>query len=93
MTNVMHVDGQTGSGKTFTIGGGEIRENSSDYGIIQRIITDMFARIQSSSANGPNFQAVVEMSYMEVVPYRVYYTCPLYIRCLCRCTRRTVMTY
>ncbi|KAJ0402760.1 hypothetical protein ATCC90586_007671 [Pythium insidiosum] len=59
--------GQTGSGKTFTMGSGSaVHLAPEDWGIIPRVITHLFERVESREQATPQYSAELRVRFLEV---------------------------
>lgn len=58
--------GQTGSGKTYTMGTAGRVANSSDVGIVPRVIDDIFQRKSIIEKEHPGSEIVIHVSFLEI---------------------------
>ncbi|KAI9989351.1 hypothetical protein PInf_019629 [Phytophthora infestans] len=59
--------GQTGSGKTFTMGSGSsVHIPPEDYGIIPRVISYMFDKIDTKMQGNANYKAELRIRFLEI---------------------------
>ena len=65
--------GQTGSGKTFTMGTSDmIYHDTSNQGLISRFVTDLYANLTSSIAEGRHISFQIKACYLEIYGEEVY---------------------